>query len=205
MQLIELLCGNLYMSVDKTSAETTDHSFTLASTSPRCLSGERAARYLSVKLLCSSLGGPIQTQRESKGGWRRDGEKLDRERRARGALARLTAPPLTSQRRPSSPPPSSSTSPPLALSAPLPLPLLLPPSPPLALCRSTGLQLPARLSAWGPRVQESMSVCVCKSVCVCVCMCLGEAGDLVACLSALQCFLTFFLFLSHGLEQPSVA
>lgn len=65
MQLIELLSGNLYMSLDKTSAESTDHSFMLTSTSLRCLSGERAACYLSVKLPCSSLGGPIQTQRES--------------------------------------------------------------------------------------------------------------------------------------------
>lgn len=119
----------------------------------------------------------------------------------RGTLARLAAPALTSQRRACSLP---STSPPLALCAPQPL-LHYSPNPstpsPFALCRSTGLQLPAWLSAWGPSVQESM--CVNISLCVCVS---GRRGSWShACLSYSAFSLFFFLFLSHGLEQPSVA
>lgn len=150
-----------------------------------CLGRERPSRYLSIKLPCGGLGGPIQTHRGREKGRRKERKKREGKGRARGALTCLTAPSLTSQRRPSSsaPIPHPSPLPPLTLCVPLP-PLLTHPSP-LALCRFTGLQLPARLSVWGPRVQGSMSVCVGV-----------EMGDLVACLSVLQCFLTFFSF-SH--------
>ncbi|KAA8591173.1 hypothetical protein FQN60_002116 [Etheostoma spectabile] len=63
---------------------------------------ERPSRYLSTKLPCGGLGGPIQTHRgREKGSWK-ERKKQEGKGRARDALARLTAPSLTSQRRPSS-------------------------------------------------------------------------------------------------------
>lgn len=86
----------------------------------------------------------------------REGKKLKGKGRAGSMLARFTAPPLTSQRCPRSPP-----APPfLSLCAP---PALLLPTP---LCRSTGLQLPTWLNAQGPRVEGTTTMCV--FVCVCV-------------------------------------
>lgn len=97
--------------------------------------GQRPSRYLSIKLRCGGLGRPIQTLRE-RIGEEEEREKQEGKRRARGALARLTAPSLTSQRRASNP--SSSTAHPLQLTAfrplctstpPLTAPPILPPCP----------------------------------------------------------------------------
>ena len=152
-----------------------------------CQGRKRHSRYLSVKLPCGNLSGSIQTHREGKN---KGGKKREGEGRARGALVRLTAPALTSQRRASSLP---STSPPLALCAPPP-----PLSPPCA--APLGCNCPLGSARGGRMCRRA-----CTFVCVCMCVCAGETWVLVACLSALQRLLTFFSLPLTWLQQPSVA
>lgn len=108
------------------------------------------------------------TERENRGGGRRERDKRERgeqEVHWHAWLHRHWPPSAASDHPPT---PSLRSSPPPHRLSPsvrfTPFPPLLRQSSPLALCRSTGLQLPARLSAWGPRVQERMSVYVCVFV-----------------------------------------
>lgn len=134
----------------------TNHSFTRVSTSPAFVRGKkRHSRYLSAKLACGSLSGPIQAQRER-------GRKLEGERGARWHAS------LHRHWPPSAEPAASP--PPRRLS---PSEHLLPPSnPPCAAPLGCNCPLGSARGGWACwRACAFVCVCVCVHASVCVQAC----------------------------------